>query len=169
MVSGGRNFRSAARGVCPLNKDLIASALLLVVAALYYAATVRIPVSTLGGAVGPHVFPSVLALLLAILGMGLAVRTLLAKRALARAGGEREGEATPLRALGLLGVAALYIPFAVLLGYVPAIILLIAAVALYEGAKPSWRLAMIAIAGAVFFWLLFVALLGVRQPASLFF
>ncbi|MEE8439334.1 MAG: tripartite tricarboxylate transporter TctB family protein [Micropepsaceae bacterium] len=158
-----------------MNKDLIASALLLVVAALYYAATVRIPVSTLGGAVGPHFFPTFLALLLGIVGVSLALRTLFVKRPFtakvgaAKASGPDDGEATPLRALGLLGVGALYIPFALLLGYVPALFLLIASIALYEKAKPSWRMAAIAIAGALLFWLLFVALLGVRQPQSILF
>ncbi len=154
----------------PLNKDLIASALLLAVAALYYAATVRIPVSTLGGEVGPHVFPTVLALLLGIIGVSLALRALFARRLVAAKASElAETEATPLRALGLLGVGALYIPFALLLGYVPALFLLIACIALYEKAKLSWRMAVIAVAGALLFWLLFVALLGVRQPQSILF
>jgi putative tricarboxylic transport membrane protein len=146
---------------------LIASALLLVVAALYYAATVQIPVSTLGGAVGPHVFPTVLALLLGVLGISLGLRTLLSRRAVA--GAQGENEASPLRALGLLGIAALYIPAAIVLGYVPAILLLIAAIALYEGAKLSWRIGAIAAGGALFFWLLFVEFLGVRQPEGIFF
>ena len=79
------------------------------------------------------------------------------------------GEATPLRAFGLLGIGALYIPAALLLGYVPALFLLIAGIALYERAKLSWRMGAIAAAGAVLFWLLFVALLGVRQPQSILF
>jgi hypothetical protein len=130
---------------------------------------VQIPVSTLGGVVGPHVFPTVLALLLGILGVSLALRTLIARRVAAKASGDKEEEATPLRALGLLGVGALYIPAAMLLGYVPALFLLIASVALYEGAKPTLRLGLVAIGGAIFFWLLFVAFLGVRQPQSIFF
>lgn len=142
----------------------------MAVAALYYAATVRIPVSTLGGEVGPHVFPTALALLLGIVGVSLALRGLFAKRLVAaKASGSAVSEATPLRAFGLLGIGALYIPFALLFGYVPALFLLIACIALYEGAKPSWRMAVIAIAGALLFWLLFVALLGVSQPQSILF
>jgi len=142
----------------------------LVIAALYYAAAVRIPVSTLGGEVGPHVFPTVLAMLLGIVGASLALRALFAQRLIsAKTSGSADGEATPLRAMGLLGIGALYIPFAWALGYVPAIILLIASIALYEKAKLSWRMAAIAIGGALLFWLLFVALLGVRQPQSVLF
>jgi len=142
----------------------------LAVAGLYYAATVRIPVSTLGGEVGPHVFPTVLALLLGIVGASLAVRSLLAQRTTVETEGDKMvGEATPLRAFGLLGIGALYIPAAMLLGYVPALFLLIASIALYERAQLSWRMAAIAAGGAVMFWLLFVALLGVRQPESILF
>ncbi len=120
--------------------------------------------------VGPHIFPTFLALLLGTVGVSLALRSLFVKRlASANASGPVEGEATPLRALGLLGVGALYIPFALLLGYVPALFLLIACIALYEKAKPSWRMAAIAMGGALMFWLLFVALLGVRQPQSILF
>jgi hypothetical protein len=140
----------------------------MAVAALYYAATVRIPVSTLGGEVGPHVFPTVLALLLGIAGVSMALRALFARRPIAvKASDEPASEATPLRAFGLLGIGALYIPFALLFGYVPALFLLIASIALYEGATPSWRMAVIAVAGALLFWLLFVALLGVGQPQSI--
>jgi ABC-type cobalamin transport system permease subunit len=56
-----------------------------------------------------------------------------------------------------------------LVGFGPALALLIAAIALYEGAVPSWRMALVAVAGALAFWLLFVQLLGVEQPRSLFF
>lgn len=142
----------------------------MTVAALYYAATVRIPVSTLGGEVGPHVFPTVLALLLGIVAASLGVRALLAKRtAIETESDTMVGEATPLRAFGLLGIGALYIPAALLLGYVPALFLLIASIALYERAKLSWRLTAIAAGGAAMFWLLFVALLGVGQPESILF
>lgn len=124
----------------------------------------------MGGEVGPHVFPTVLALLLGIVGASLAVRALSAKRiSVEKESDEMVGEATPLRALGVLGIGALYIPAALLLGYVPALFLLIASIALYERAKLSWRMAAIAAGGALLFWLLFVAILGVRQPESILF
>jgi hypothetical protein len=157
--------------VTSLKKDLIASALLLALSAAYYAATVRIPVSALSDEVGPHGLPTALAIGLAIVAIALGARALLAKpkAAASVAADDEGGEATPLRALGLLGVAALYIPMAEFLGYVPAIILLIAAVALYEGIRPSWRVLAVAAGGAALFWLLFVVLLGAPQPRGLFF
>jgi hypothetical protein len=56
-----------------------------------------------------------------------------------------------------------------LVGFGAGLALLIAAVAVYEGMRLSWRLAVVAAAGALGFWLLFVRLLGVEQPASMFF
>jgi hypothetical protein len=71
--------------------------------------------------------------------------------------------------LGLLGIAAAYIVVAPLVGYGVALALMIAAVAMYEGMRPSWRMAVVAAAGALAFWLLFVQLLGVEQPTGLLF
>ena len=155
-----------------MKKDLIASALLLAVAAAYYVATVRIPVSTLADEVGPHGLPKVLAIALAVVAVGLGVRALIAKRPVTvpeTAANDDDPEATPLRALGLLGIGALYMLAAWILGYVPALILLILGIALYEGMRPSWRVVGIAIGGATLFWLLFVVLLGVPQTAGLLF
>ena len=55
------------------------------------------------------------------------------------------------------------------LGYPLALVLLLLAVSLYEGAKPSWRMYAVALGGAAFFWLLFDVVLGVRQPEGLLF
>jgi len=44
---------------------------------------------------------------------------------------------------------------------------LLVAVALYERKRPDWRLFAVAGGGAVFFWLLFDIVLGVRQPEGL--
>ena len=126
-----------------MRKDLIGSIALLGIAAAYYAASTTIFSSTLADEVGADGIPVLLAALLA--------------------------EAPALRALGLLGIGALYILVVQILGYFPTIALLIGAVALYEGMRPSWRLVAVALGGAVFFWLLFVMVLGIRQPTGLFF
>ena len=151
----------------PVTKDLIAAAGLLLIAALYYAAAVRIPISALADEFGPRGLPAALAALLAIVAILIGLRALLAPRA--APAGEAEPEAPPLRAAGLVAIGALYIPAASFLGYVPAIVFVIAAVALYEGMKPSLRLAAVTICGAAFFWLLFAVVLGVPQPSGIFF
>ena len=154
-----------------MKKDLIASALLLCVAAVYYAATVRIPISALADEVGPQGLPTVLAALLALAGASLGARAFLSGLSVRispapTVGNREQKEARPLRALGLLAIGALYVPLAWLFGYVPTLVMIIAGVALYEGMSPSWRMAAVAIGGAALFWLLFSAILGVPQPAG---
>ena len=155
-----------------MNKDVLSGGILLVVAGAYYWATLQIPDSSLADEVGAQGLPRILASLLAGLGALIMVRGVAAARTAAVAiptDEPGEGEAPLPRALGLLAIAAGYIVVAPLVGFGPALALLIAAVALYEGMRLSWRLPVVAAAGALAFWLLFVRLLGVEQPASLLF
>ena len=151
-------------------RDLFSSAILLVIAATYYVASTAIPSSTLEDEVGSRGLPTVLAVLLAVIALGIGARAVLVSPAAAgQAGTVREGEATWPRALGMLALVSLYLPLATVLGYFLALFLIISSVALYERMKPSWRLFAVAAGGAGFFWLLFVYFLGVRQPPGLLF
>jgi hypothetical protein len=153
-----------------MQKDLVAAILLLLIAAAYYAASLEIPISTLSDDIGPTGLPTALAGLLAVIAVAIAARALLMRRAApAPAAGEKDSEAPWLRALGMLGLIALYIPISFVLGYAPALFITIFAVALYEGMRPSWRLFLVAAGGAAFFFVLFDLILGVRQPEGLFF
>jgi putative tricarboxylic transport membrane protein len=155
-----------------MQKDLVAAILLLLIAAAYYAASLEIPMSSLSDEIGPTGLPTVLAGLLAVLAVAIAARALLIPRrssAPSSPAPEKDAEAPWLRALGMLGLIALYIPLASVLGYGPALFLVISSVALYEGMKPSWRLFLVAAGGAAFFFVLFDLILGVRQPEGLFF
>jgi len=150
-----------------MRKELAGSAILLVVAVLYYAASTQIPASTLEDQIGPRALPAVLALLLGAVALAIGVRAMLSAPALAA--GEKDAEAPWPRALGMLAIGALYIPAASVLGYWPALALLLIAVPLYEGLKPSWRVLAVALGGATFFWLLFGYVLGVQQPEGILF
>ena len=150
-----------------MRKDLAGSAILLCVAVLYYAAAVQIPASSLEDQVGPRALPSILALLLAIVALAIGLRAVVSAPVIPS--GERDAEAPWLRAMGMLGIGALYIPLASVLGYWPALVLLLAGVPLYEGIKPSWRVGAVALGGATFFWLLFSYVLGVQQPEGILF
>jgi hypothetical protein len=150
-----------------MKKDLAGSAILLVVAALYYAAATQIPISALEDQIGPRALPSAVALLMAIVALVIGMRSLIS--APAPVTGEKDAEAPWPRALGILAIGALYIPVATVAGYWPALLLLLIAVPLYEGMKPSWRLAAVGVGGATFFWLLFGYVLGVQQPEGMLF
>jgi hypothetical protein len=155
-----------------MRKDLFASIGLLVLAAAYYLYATTIPQSTLDepGVPGPSSLPTVLAAFLALIAITLGARALAAEPARSRPKDEdKEDEAPWPRALGVLVIGALYIPVADLIGYWGALLLLIGGLSVYEGMKPSWRTAAVALGGATFFWLLFVVILGVRQPQGVLF
>jgi hypothetical protein len=150
-----------------MRKDLVSSAILLCIAALYYLASTGIPSSTLEDEVGPRGLPMVLAALLAMIAIVIGVRALVTAPASGEA--EKDTEAPWPRAIGMLAIGALYIPVANLLGYWLALLLLLVVVIRYEGMKPSWRMLAVAAGGATFFFLLFDVLLGVRVPEGLLF
>jgi hypothetical protein len=73
------------------------------------------------------------------------------------------------RALGLLAIGVGYILIGPIVGYPIAIGLLIGAVVLYEGGKPSLGLLGVAAGAGVGLWIIFVYVLGTEQPQSWFF
>jgi putative tricarboxylic transport membrane protein len=152
-----------------MNKDVVSGLILLGVAGAYAWAMRQIPDSSLSDEVGAQGLPTILAALLAGLAVLIVVRGLAMSRkpqlAVATDLGEEE-TAPPRRALGFLAIAVAYVVVAPFVGFGPALALLIAAIAIYEGMWPSWRVAAVAVAGAFAFWLLFVQILGVEQPRA---
>jgi hypothetical protein len=112
--------------------------------------------------------PTILAAVLAAIAIALGARALVTAPS---DGGktEKEAEAPWPRALGMLGIGALYILMAASLGYLIALFLLLVAVALYERQKPDWRPFVVAGCGALFFWFIFAFVLGVRPPEGMLF
>ena len=157
-----------------MNKDLLSGVVLLAVAGTYYIWATQIADSTLSDEIGADGLPRVLSVILVILAVSLIGRTLLSMRlrsATTSAGGADEDEGdenAPLhRALGFLLFGAAYIFLLPLVGYILATALLIGAIALYEGApRRSWVVPAAAIGGGVFYWAVFVKLLGVNQPVG---
>ena len=158
-----------------MNKDLASGILLLGLAGAYFWAAETIPHSLLDDAFGPRGLPVVLAALLAFLALILTARGLAGLRtpaADAVANDEEEDTRTdaPLwRAVGLLLIGIGYMVLLPLVGYALSIALLIAAVAIYEGAARNWRIPAAAVFGGLLFWLLFNRLLGVAPPSGALF
>lgn len=71
-----------------------------------------------------------------------------------------------LRMLGMLGLGVAYILLLPWLGYALTLFLLIGAVVLYQGGRVGPRLLIVMIGAAVFFWLIFVQVLGIPLPAG---
>ena len=155
-----------------MNKDGWSGIVLLVLAGAYYWASGAIANSTLEDEVGAVGLPHALAVALALLGLILVVRAVLAARAeTAAASGpeDEERDAKFPRALSFLAFGAAYVLILPYVGYLVGVALLIGTVALYEGAPKRWTVPAAAIGGALLYWAIFVKLLGVNQPVGTLF
>ena len=147
-------------------RDLSCAAILLIIAAGYYSVASHIGRSALADEVGPAGLPVVYAVVLAIVALVLAGKAVLLRAvdSAAAAGGPALGFGLR-RAGGVFAIGVGYVLIVPLAGYFLTLVLVIAAMALYQGERASARLATIAVAGAALFWLLFVRLLGIPMPA----
>jgi putative tricarboxylic transport membrane protein len=141
-------------------RDMACGAAGLAIALAYYALADALPVSLLSDAIGADGLPKSLALGLAVCSALLLGRAVLTRNTATVA----FAFLTHLRALGIIALGALYAALAPLIGYGPAVGLLIAATALYFGTALNTRLIVIAAAGAAVFWAMFVHMLGVPMP-----
>lgn len=150
-----------------MNRDFVCGLLMLALAAGYYALAADIPVSQLADDVGADGLPRVYAIALGLLGLVLTLGNL-PRRVTAGAAASGERDLFQLRrAAGVLAISVGYVLVAPFAGYVPAIALVIVALAAYQGASLDAKLLLTALAGAVFLWFVFVYLLHIRQPAGL--
>jgi hypothetical protein len=157
-------------------KDLAGGIAVLVIAGVYYWAIGDVAESTLSDDVGATGLPRILAFVLAGFGVILVARAIMAgalvpaAKPAAAVPAQDDDPIAPLpRALGFLGFGAAYVVLVPIIGYPPAVALLIGAIALFEGAAPNWKTAAIAVGGAAGYWAIFVKLLGVHQPSGWFF
>jgi len=153
-----------------MKRDLICAAVLLLIATGYYVLASQIAPSALADEVGPGGLPAVYAFVLATIAVALAAKALL-QPLLARAVDDVAAAGEPplgfglRRAGGVFAIGVGYVLVVPLAGYFLTLTMVIATMALYQGERVSARLAMIAVAGAAVFWLLFVRLLGIPMPA----
>jgi hypothetical protein len=154
-------------------RDAAAGGILLVLAALYYWQTLQIQESSLADAVGPQGLPLMLAGGLAVVALLIGIRGMFAAFRAAPAATTRDEDAghiaTIPRALGFLAIGVGYMLIGPIVGYIIGIALLIAAIAIYEGRRPSLGLLAVAACAGVGFWAVFVLLLGTEQPQGWFF
>lgn len=148
-----------------MQRDLVFGCATLALAGGYYLLSAALPHSLLDDAIGPQGLPKAYAVLLAGLSVLQIARALVRRpAALApRQGGHLQ---KLRRAMGMLMIGAAYLAFVPWLGYVLSLAGLIFATIRYQGGAGVRRAATIAVTGALFFWLLFVLLLGIPQPAG---
>lgn len=157
-----------------ITRDMIGGlvAVLFATVYLYFASQIR--VSSLSDSFGPQGMPLVYGWLMLLLGLvlvGQAVFSYLKSESAVRqlidtADWAGQGRKT-LWAAGLMAFAIAYLGLVTSLGYLLAMVVLICGVALFLGARFTWRPVLIGVIGAVILWLIFVKLLGVAMPAGL--
>jgi putative tricarboxylic transport membrane protein len=147
-------------------RDAIVGLGLMIVAGLYWLGADQIRVSSLEGIVGAQAVPKGLAISLAVLSVLLIAQALLWPRRAAGPPEEAEvvGSRAHLRAAGMLLIGIGYLAVVGTIGYMPALVLLVLASALYLGQSPSARLVLVAVGLAVLYYLIFVRLLGIPLP-----
>jgi hypothetical protein len=144
---------------------------LLALAGLYWLGADQIKVSRLEGIVGAQAVPKSLAIALAILAALLIAQNLWRFRGAAAAPATREPDSGRtdghLRAAGMLLIGMAYLAVVGTIGYLPAIALLVLAAARYMGRPWSGELILVAAGLALFYYLIFVRLLGIPLPPGI--
>jgi putative tricarboxylic transport membrane protein len=160
-----------------MDRDLAFGGTTLALSAGYYWMAAAIPRSQLADAVGPQGLPRTYAVLLGVLSLALIVRSLRARVKASTVSDSRSsvsgprpavlGPASPLwRVGGMLAIGVVYIVVAPWLGYPLSIAALILATTYYQGGAINRQVAVVALSGGILFWLLFVVLMRVQQPAG---
>jgi hypothetical protein len=152
---------NGSRGV---NRDLVFGAVCLALAVGYYVMAAAIPESALSDTVGPQGLPKTYAIVLAVLSCILIIRSITGASG-EKASGEHGWPV--LRVAGMLAIGSLYLVAVPWLGYVLALTGLIAATTYYQGGGLNARVVVVALSGALFFWVLFVAVLGIPHPPGI--
>lgn len=146
-----------------MRPDVVFGGAMLVVSAGYYWLADHLPASQLSDAIGPQGLPKIYALALAALSLILIGGAVAGRHRPAPAA---EARAPLLRVGGVLLMGIIYIVLAPWIGYPIAIAALIAATTCYQGGTFTRQVALVSVCGGALFWLLFVVLMGIQQPAG---
>ena len=143
-----------------MTRDLVFGGACLALAAGYYVMAAAIPESALADTVGPQGLPKTYAVVLAALSLILIARS-------ARQQSPVVSRASLARVAGMLLIGILYLAAVPWLGYILSLACLIAATTYYQGGGVNARVALVSLSGALFFWVLFVAVLGIAHPPGI--
>jgi putative tricarboxylic transport membrane protein len=143
-----------------VNRDLVFGGACLALAAGYYLMASAIPESALSDSVGAQGLPKTYAVVLGALSLVLIARS-------ARQQSAVKAPASLARVAGMLLIGIVYLAVVPWLGYILSLAGLIAATTYYQGGDLSPRVALVSLSGAIFFWVLFVAVLGIPHPPGI--
>lgn len=161
-----------------LTRDFVGGVASIAIGAVYLIFAYQLRTSALDDSMGPGGLPRVYGWLLVGLGAFLTIQAIVSRR-MAVSGhatgeegdgerGEWDGQGRKLLyAAGLLAIGVGYIFLVETLGYLISVAVLLLVTALYLGAGNKGRVLAVAVLGAIFLWVMFVIVLGVRMPSGL--
>ncbi len=164
-----------------MNRDVACGTVTLIIAIAYYLAATAIPASLLADAVGPGGLPKAYAWALGILSLLLIGRAFVTQPAPREEASVRRAlpsERTipePVRphpamsfrqAAVMLAIGAAYILALPWIGYALGVGLLILTTVFYQSGKREPSAVLVAAAGAVLFWAVFVLVLDIPEPVG---
>ena len=155
-----------------MRRDLVFGSVTLALGALYYWLSDSIAISSLADAIGPRGLPKIYALGLIALSLVLIVSS----------GRPFKSQPPPIksqipkpksqramwRAAGMLAIGVVYVLLVPYVGYMLTIAAVILATIYYQGGGLTRHAVVVALCGGIFFWLLFVVLMGIEQPPGFF-
>ena len=147
-------------------RNVVLGSVTLAISIVYYWMATSVRVSQLSDAIGPQGLPKAYAVGLGLLSMFLIAGSFRGARQPTPAGAG--GRAALSRALGCMVIGVAYLVIAPWLGYMLSIAGLILATTYYQGGSLTRSSALVALAGGVLFWILFVVLMGIPQPPGIF-
>lgn len=151
-----------------MNRDLALGGTTLAIAGGYYLLAAQIPESQLADAVGPQGLPRIYAYILGALSLALIGSSLRSSTRQSNPESRTPSQgSTILRPLGVIAIGLIYIVVVPWLGYIVSLATLIAATTYYQGGGFSRSVVVVALSGALLFWGLFVAILGIQHPAGI--
>lgn len=144
-----------------MTRDLVLGGACLALAAGYYLMAAAIPESALSDAVGAQGLPKTYAVVLGALSLVLMFKSWKTRLTVL------DHRVPILRVAGMLVIGIVYLAVVPWTGYILALAGLIAATTYYQGGGLNARVAAVALSGALFFWVLFVAVLGIPHPPGI--
>ena len=155
-----------------MTKDMTLGVITLLFAGFYISQAAAIPTSALGDSVGAGGVPLILGWTLAAAGVLLIVHDLWARRTGSYepapvSAAFQEPRRLVVVAGGVVLITIVYLAILRPLGYIPATVLFLAAMLIYQRVPMKAGTALVPVGGAVALWLLFDAFLGIDLPAGI--
>lgn len=159
-------------------KNIVCGLLTLALGVVYLIEARDLPRSALSDEVGASGFPVLIAwslIVVAIFMLGQSALQMVARRKGAPVDDPAVGQgiwadprSATLRAAGLAAITAGFLFLMPIIGYLASLMVMLTAVAVYQGKRIGREVATVAICGAVALWLLFVLILDISLPTGVF-